>query len=137
MILGRAVVAGSAEGIALVAKQPLSFWGGLNPDSGEIIDRRHDRSGEVVSGKVFVFPQGKGSSSSSAILLESAKTGSAPLAIINCRVDPILALGAILADELYHYTIPYVVVSEEDLASIADGARVVIQVNGTLRVACD
>jgi uncharacterized protein len=134
VIAGKAVVSGAARGPALVAHEPLSLWGGLNPNTGEIIDRRHDRSGEIITGRIFVFPQGKGSSSSSANLLESVKAGKAPLAIINRRVDPILALGAILADELYHRPVPYVVVSDEDLGAIADGDQVTILADGTITV---
>jgi len=82
-LIGKPVVAGSAEGIALVSREPLSFWGGLDTATGEIIDKRHERSGEIVTGRIFVFPQGRGSSTSSAVLLESIKTGTVPAAIIN------------------------------------------------------
>jgi len=102
ILIGKPVVQGSAEGAALVSKESLSFWGGISPQTGEVIDRRHDRSGYIVTGKVFVFPTGKGSSTSSATLMESIRTGVAPAAIINLSVDPILALGSIVADELYH-----------------------------------
>ncbi len=135
ILIGRPVIAGSAEGIALVSKEPLSFWGGLDASTGEIIDRRHERSGAIVTGRVFVFPQGKGSSTSSAILLESIRAGTAPAAIINLKVDPILALGAIIADELYHQTVPIVVLSEEDFYSISEGDYLVIEPNGVVRKA--
>ena len=65
-LIARPIVAGSAEGVAVVSKEALSFWGGVCPRTGKIIDRRHDQAGTVVAGKVFVFPQGKGSSTSSA-----------------------------------------------------------------------
>ncbi|MBC7263200.1 MAG: DUF126 domain-containing protein [Chloroflexi bacterium] len=131
--IGRPVIAGSAAGIALVSKEPLSLWGGLDTRTGEIIDRRHERSGAVVAGKVFVFPQGKGSSTSSAVLLETIRTGVAPAAIINLKVDPILALGAIVADELYHRTVPIIVLPEEDFCSIREGDYLVIEPNGVVR----
>ena len=134
VITGRAVVPGSAEGIALVTAEPLSLWGGLNAQTGEIIDRRHERSGEIVTGRVFVLPQGRGSSTASAILLESVKAGKAPAAIINLRLDPILALGSILADELYHRPVPVVVVSQTDFDSIREGDHITIQPDGTLRI---
>lgn len=98
ILIGRPIVAGSAKGLALVSKEPLSFWGGLCPRTGEIIDRRHERSGTIVTGRVLVFPWGRGSSTSSATLLESIKTRVAPAAIINLKVDPILALGSIVSD---------------------------------------
>ena len=116
VLVGRAIVAGSAKGTALVSRGPLSFWGGLSPHTGEIIDRRHERSGEVVTGRVFVFPRGKGSSTSSATLMESIKTGVAPAAIVNLRVDPILALGSIVSEELYNKAVPIIVLDEQDFA---------------------
>jgi predicted aconitase with swiveling domain len=133
-VVGRALVPGSAEGVALVSSEPLSLWGGLNAQTGEITDRRHERSGEIVTGKVFVFPQGRGSSTASAILLESVKAGKAPAAIINLRVDPILALGSILADELYHKPVPIVVLSEADFSTIRDGDHLAIRPDGTVTI---
>ena len=133
-ISGRAVVPGTAEGIALVSQEPLSLWGGLNAQTGEITDRRHERSGEIVTGRVFVFPQGRGSSTASAVLLESVKAGKAPAAIINARLDPILALGSILADELYHKPVPVIVLSQVDFDSIREGDYVMIQPDGTVHI---
>ena len=133
-LIGRPVVAGSAEGTALVTKQPISFWGGINPRTGEITDRRHERSGAIVTGRVFVFPHGKGSSTASAILMEAVKAGTAPAAIINFKVAPILALGAIVADELYHKTMPIVVLSREDFDAIQEGDHLVVEPDGTVRV---
>jgi len=133
-LIGRAVVPGSAEGSALVTVEPLSLWGGLNAHTGEIIDRRHERSGEIVSGRVFVLPQGRGSSTASAVLLESVKAGRAPAAIINARLDPILALGSILADELYHQPVPVVILAQADFDSIREGDYVIIQPDGTVHI---
>jgi len=133
IVMGDLVVAGSAEGVAIVSEQPISFWGGFNPQTGEIIDRRHERSGAIVAGKVFVFPQGKGSSTGSAALMESIRAGTAPAAIINLKVDPILALGAILADELYHKTVPIVVLSREDFDAIQEGDYLIVEPDGTIK----
>ena len=72
---GRCLVEGSASGEALVLSEPLSFWGGLDPASGRIIDRHHPQLGEVVSGKVLVLPRGRGSSSSSTTLAEALSLG--------------------------------------------------------------
>jgi predicted aconitase with swiveling domain len=133
-LVGRPVVSGSAQGAALVSRQPLSFWGGLNAHTGEIVDRRHDRSGSIVTGCVFVLPQGKGSSTGSATLLESIKAGTAPAAIINLEVDPILALGAIVADELYQRSLPIVVLPEGAYHSIREGDWLAIDPDGTVRL---
>lgn len=134
VLSGKVVVAGSAEGPALVSKEALSFWGGICPHTGEIIDRRHEKSGAIITGKVFVFPQGKGSSTSSATLTETIRSGVAPAAIINLKVDPILALGSIIADELYHQSIPVVVLTEGDFYSIKQGDYLTLEPNGKVRV---
>jgi len=134
VLTGRPVVAGSAKGAAVVSSQPISFWGGLDPQTGKLIDRRHERCGEVITGKVFVFPWGKGSSTASAVLLESIRSGTAPAAIINVNVDPILALGSIVAEELYHKTVPVVVLSQGDYATIRDGDCLVIKPDGTIEI---
>ncbi len=129
-LIGRAIVAGSAEGTALVSTEPLSFWGGVCPRTGEIIDRRHDLSGANVTGKVFVLPTGRGSSTSSATLMQSIKAGVAPAAIINLSVDPILALGSIVSDELYHQTVPIVILGQEDFSSIKQDDYLVVKPDG-------
>jgi len=134
---GRPLIAGAAEGRALVSNQPLSLWGGLNSQTGEIIDRRHQRSGDVVTGRVFVFPRGKGSSTGSAVLLESIKIGTAPAAIINLSVDPILALGAVVADELYGRSLPIIVLGEEAFDAIRDGDHITVERDGTVTITTD
>jgi len=131
---GRAVVPGAAQGSAVVSREPISFWGGVSPNSGEVIDRRHDRSGAILTGKIFVFPSGKGSSTGSAVLLESIRNGTAPAAIINYKVDSILALGAIIAEELYKKTMPIVILSKEDFATIHEGDALTIQADGTVLI---
>jgi predicted aconitase with swiveling domain len=136
-LLGKPIVAGSATGIALVSKESLSFWGGFCPRTGEIIDRRHERSGANVAGRIFVFPQGKGSSTSSATLMESIKNGVAPAAIINLKVDPILALGSIVSDELYHKALPIVILTEKDFYSIKEDEHITIETNGTVKISTE
>lgn len=133
-LTGRPLVAGSAQGAALVSSEPLSFWGGVNPKTGEIIDRRHEKSGVVVTRRVFVFPRGKGSSTSSATLLESIRHGTAPAAIINLHVDSILALGSIVADEIYKKLVPVVVLPEEAFHSIQNGDHVIVEPDGRVTV---
>jgi predicted aconitase with swiveling domain len=134
ILRGKAVVPGRARGTALVSSQPLSLWGGLNPETGEIIDRRHDRSGATVTGKVFVYPTGKGSSTTSSILMESVKAGTAPAAIINVTADPLSALGAIVADELYGQVVPIVTLSQEDFGAIREGDELTVESDGSIRL---
>jgi predicted aconitase with swiveling domain len=128
------VVAGAATGAAVAADVPLSFWGGLEPTTGEIIDRRHPLSGQIISGCVLVIPHGRGSCSASGVFLESIRNGFAPAAVITSRVDPIIGLGSILGDELYNRPVPIVVVKESDRATIRSGDLVTIAENGTINI---
>jgi len=129
---GRPLVAGAAAGRALVAATPLSLWGGLDPATGNIPDRRHELCGRCMTGRVLVLPCGKGSSTASAILAESIRSGTAPAAIILARTDPIIALGAIVADEMFGRTVPVVVLGKCDYDAIADGDQVTVQPDGTV-----
>lgn len=129
-LIGRVIIPGEAEGIAVVSRKALSFWGGISPATGEIIDRRHDCSGQIIAGKIFVYPAGKGSSTGSAVLMESIKNGVAPAAIILAKIDPILALGSIVADELYGKSVPIIVLSDEDFYTIQNGCHLVVHSNG-------
>jgi uncharacterized protein len=106
---GRTLVPGEARGPALVLSEPLSFWGGLDPATGAIIDVHHPQRGAVVTGMVLVMPGGRGSSSSSSVLAEAIRAGTAPAAIVLTEPDAIIALGAIVARELYGVSIPIVV----------------------------
>lgn len=133
-LIGRPIVAASAEGTALVSTESLSFWGGVCPRTGEIIDRRHELSGENVTGKVFVFPTGRGSSTSSAVLMQSIKAGVAPAAIINLSIDPMLALGSIVSDELYQRTVPIVILRQEDFLSIKQDDHLDVKPDGRVLV---
>jgi predicted aconitase with swiveling domain len=135
LIPATAIVAGEADGVALTASEPLSFWGGLNPDTGEVIDRRHPLSGQVVTGRVLVLPHGRGSCSASGVFLEAIRNGTAPAAVIVSRIDPIIGLGAILGEELYARTIPVVLVSPDDRTTIVDGDLVEINRAGHVLIA--
>lgn len=119
----RILVAGTAEGRALVLDEPLSFWGGIDPANGDIVDARHPQHGANVAGRILVMPSGRGSSSSSSVLAEAIRAGTAPAAIIMGEADPILALGAIVARELFGTTIPVIVTAgsalrTDDLATV-------------------
>ncbi len=109
----RTLVAGTATGPALVLQEPLSFWGGVDPATGDVIDPRHPQRGANVAGRILVLPAGRGSSSSSSVLAEAIRAGTGPAAIILGEADPILALGAIVARELYGIVTPVVVAHEE------------------------
>jgi predicted aconitase with swiveling domain len=129
-----AVIPGSAQGQILFTNTPLSFWGGICAETGEIIDRRHESSGRIITGKIFAFPNGRGSSTSSAILLECIRIGTAPAAIINSQVDSAMALGSIVADELYGKSVPVFLLSEADFARLCDGDFVHIHPDGRIDI---
>jgi uncharacterized protein len=123
----RVLVGGSARGEALVLEQPLSLWGGVDPETGTIIDRRHPQAGASVTGRVLVMPFGRGSSSSSTVLAECIRAHTAPSAIVLLERDPILALGAAVAQELYGRSVPVVVIDDDDYARIRTGDTVTIE----------
>ncbi len=97
-IKGRVISKGLARGSALVTDAPLSFLGGVDPTTGEIIDPRHDLYGCSVAKRVLVFPVGKGSTVGSYVIYQLKKRGVAPAAIINEVSDTIIAVGAIISD---------------------------------------
>lgn len=132
-IIGRSLVVGEATGFALVTDVPLSLWGGLDPVTGEVIDRRHPLSGHSLTGRILVLPQGRGSCSASGVLLEAIRNRTAPAGIVVSTVDPILGLGSILGEELFGRVVPVVLVSPEDRQSIPADLPVTIRRDGIIR----
>jgi len=124
---GRTLVAGRASGHALVLAEPLSFWGGVDPATGALIDTHHPQQGATVTGRILVMPSGRGSSSSSYVLAEAIRAGTAPAAIVLREADGIVALGAVVARELYGTQVPVVVLGAEAYASVGDGDAVVVE----------
>ena len=95
---GRVIYDGKAEGKALVSPAPMSFYGGLDPDTGEVMERGSELHGQSVKGRVLVFPGGKGSTVGSYVLYRMAKNGVAPCAIVNAKCETIVAVGAIISE---------------------------------------
>ncbi len=93
---GRSIYPGKVEGEALVSKEPLGFYGCVNPRTGVVIEKGHELEGKSVSGKILVFPCGKGSTVGSYVIYGLAANGVAPKAIINKETETIVATGAIL-----------------------------------------
>lgn len=106
---GQTLVAGHAAGPILRLTQPLSFWGGMDVATGRIIDQHHPQVGRSLTGAILLMPAGRGSSSSSSVLAEAIYAGTAPAAIILSERDVIVALGAMVAKELYGLDCPIVV----------------------------
>jgi len=130
----RVLIGGEAAGEVLVLDEPLSLWGGLDPESGRVIDPRHPQYGEVVTDRVLVLPYGRGSSSASSILLEAVRLEKAPAAIVLRQADGILALGAVVAREMYQRCPPVVVADGTVYARLKAGARATILPDGTIAV---
>jgi predicted aconitase with swiveling domain len=94
---GRTIKAGRAEGEALVSPEPIGFLGGIDADTGRVLEPGHSLQGEFVTGRVLVFPTGKGSTVGSYTLYRMAMSGTAPAAIVNAESEAIVAVGAIMA----------------------------------------
>ncbi len=131
-ISARVLIAGEADGEVLRLDEPLSLWGGLEPETGCVIDPRHPQHGESVTDRVLVLPYGRGSSSASAILLESVRQLTAPAAIVLREVDGILALGAAVAREMYERCPAVLVLSAEDYDRLETGSRVTVSSEGRI-----
>ena len=98
ILRGRKVIGGVAEGEAVVTKEPVSFLGGVNPDKGTLVERGHEAEGQCITGKIFVFPHGKGSTGGPYIIYAMAKRKTAPVAMINVEAEPIIAVGAAMGN---------------------------------------
>jgi predicted aconitase with swiveling domain len=105
----RVLVDGTATAEVLRLDEPLSFWGGVDPHTGDIIEKRHPQFGGSVAGKLVSMPAGRGSSSASSILAETLRLGVGPVGIVLEASDGILVAGALAARELYDAQCPVVV----------------------------
>lgn len=95
---GRGIYGGRIEGEALVTTMGISFFGGVDPESGVVVERGHELQGQSIAGKVLVFPTGRGSTVGSYTLYRLGKGGLAPAAIINAECEAITAVGCIMAE---------------------------------------
>lgn len=126
----RPIVAGTAVGPACVLDEPVSFWGGIDPHTGAIVDVRHPQRGTSVAGTVLVMPVGRGSSSTSSVIVEMVRLGTAPAAFVLRNADEIVALGCLVGDELYGRRTPIVVAEAEVVEAIMTaGARTPIVID--------
>lgn len=95
---GRTIFPGYVKGTALVSRKNISFFGGVDPDSGIIVEKGHDLEGQSISQSILVFPSGKGSTVGSYTLYRLKANGKAPIAIINSECEPITAVGCIISE---------------------------------------
>ena len=113
---GRKIFTGTAKGKAIVSSEGISFYGGVDPENGNVVEKGHPLEGKSVAGKILVFPQGKGSTVGSYTLYQMKKNGVAPKAIINKECETIVAVGAIISE------IPCV--DSIDIEKIKDGDEI-------------
>ncbi len=132
--LPRVLAPGTASGELLVLDEPLSLWGGMDPATGKLIDVHHPQAGASLAGRIVAMPSGRGSSSSSYVLAEAIRAGVAPAAFLLGEPDAIVALGALVAGELYGMEVPVVVLDRETYASLVTGARLEVIAESSHRV---
>lgn len=118
-------MAGRASGELVILDHGLSFWGGFEPESGRIIDRTHPQFGKSLTGKIVYIPHGRGSSSSSSVLAEAMRIGTAPAGLVLGEPDSILVIGSLVARLLYDVECPIYV---GDVAELSEG---VVQLGDT------
>ncbi len=131
---GKVIIRGEARGKALVSHEPLSFWGGYDWKTGEIIDRRHPLSGSIAKDKILAVPFTRGSSTTTAVLLEAIRAGTAPAAILTTDIDFFFALASVVAEELYAAPLPLVALAESDFAQLKTDDEIIIRRSGQLSV---
>ena len=129
---GKIIIHGEARGRALVSNEPLSFWGGYDWKTGEIIDRRHILSGSIAKDKILAVPFTRGSSTTTAVLLEAIRAKTAPAAIITTDTDFFFALASVVADELYSSPLPLIALTEKDFAQLKTDDEIQITNAGTV-----
>ncbi len=133
-IRGRPLIPGEGRGPLLRLTHPISFWGGVEPTRGRIVDPRHPEFDFSIAGTVLALPAAVGSSSSSAIMLELLREGTAPAAILMGKADAILALGAVVGREIGYDPIPILEIAPDRLERLPDGAHVSVHLDGRVTV---
>jgi len=117
-LTGRSLVAGAAQGALLFADVGLSFWGGVDPCTGEVIDRHHPLSGQHLAGRVLAIPSGRGSCTGSSVLMELISNGHAPAALVLAEADEILTLGVLVAQTIFARSLPVLCIGREAFAAL-------------------
>ncbi|MCD5996126.1 aconitase family protein [Pseudomonas sp. CDFA 602] len=121
-VTGRSLIEGCAQGELLFADTGLSFWGGVDPVSGEVIDRHHPLSGRCLAGRVLAIPSGRGSCTGSSVMMELISNGHAPSALVLAEADEILTLGVLVAQYFFTRSLPVLCIGREAFASLRDQA---------------
>ncbi|MEM7428240.1 MAG: DUF126 domain-containing protein [Pseudomonadota bacterium] len=131
-IQGKTLHEGEAAGPLLVLDEPLSFWGGFDPQTGEIIDRHHPQAGERAGGKILALTETRGSAGTPAGVAEAIRKGEGPAAIIVVKQDVNLVAGAMTAAQLYRIQVPVISIDAGDFARLKTGEQVDIKADGSI-----
>jgi len=123
IIQGRGLSRGTGRGEILSSPEPISFLGGVDPETGEIIEKGHPLQGKGIGGKVLIFPHGKGSTVGSYVLYALARNGRAPAGMVNAEAEPIIVVGAIIGG------IPLIDHPEVAITQLRDGVMAVVDGN--------
>ena len=128
-------VPGTATGALLTTRQPLSLWGGVDPEKGVINDPRHELFGESMAGKVLAFPYGKGSTGAPLVVMELARLKNAPAALVLIEVDPLVVSGPVISKYFYGETMPVVTVDKEGFQMLKTGTHAKVDATkGEIRI---
>ena len=119
---GRSLVSGSTKAVLLRSDVALSFWGGVDPTNGNVIDQHHPLKGQNVAGKVLAIPSGRGSCTGSSVLLELILNDRAPAALIFSELEEILTLGVVVAEVIFDKTLPIVQLNKSDFLTLCNGS---------------
>lgn len=122
----KCLVAGKREGRLLATAQPISFWGGVDPEKGIINDPRHELFKESIAGKVLAFPYGKGSAAAPMVILELVKGKKAPAALVQIEVDPLLVSGPVICRHFYGEIIPVITLNSIEFQMLKTGLYAVV-----------
>ncbi|KAA3498959.1 DUF521 domain-containing protein [Rhizobium rhizogenes] len=125
----RSILAGVAEGKVIATTEALSFWGGVDPATGKVIDVHHPLHGVCLTGGVLFMPTSRGSCTGSGVLLDLILTGRAPLALVFCEAEDVLTLGALIAAEMFDKALPVVRLDADNFARFSRAAHVSIDQN--------
>lgn len=126
------LIAGSAEGAALILEEPLSFWGGFDPQTGKIIDTHHPQYGEAVAGRVLFIPASRGSAGTPGGIAETLRNGSGPCAFVLGKRDVNISVGVLVANRLYDLQVPVIEIRLSDMALFSSGDQICIERSGNL-----
>lgn len=130
----RVLIPGRAAGVALVLDDTLSFWGGFDPQNGEIIDVHHPQYRQRVGDSILFIPESRGSAGTPGGIAETLRNGSGPLAFVLGERDVNISVGALVANRLYELAIPVLEIPAQEMSKFNSGDQVVIDLQGNISV---